>query len=41
MNLDDVRVFVKLAELGNFTRVGEQLGIASVVAVIGARKCAG
>jgi DNA-binding transcriptional LysR family regulator len=27
MDLENVRVFVKLAELGNFTRTGEQLGI--------------
>ena len=28
MDLENVRVFVKLAELGNFTRTGEQLGIS-------------
>ncbi len=28
MDLENVRVFVKLAELGNFTRAGEQLGMA-------------
>lgn len=28
MDLDALRVFVKVAELGNFTRAGEHLGLS-------------